>query len=583
MNTFAPQSIQAQIELEEIANAQLQIITPQSSTPIVGIVQDGLLGSYNLTRDSTNIDWKTAMNLLTYTDIENFDKIKKNSSYTGKQIFSQILPSKVNVKKAGVEIKNGELMKGQINKKFLKPGSADSLIGLIWDQYGVKETKSFIDNVQRLVNIYNLYNGFTVGIGDTYIPDSFDKEINNKYETEKLEIRHMITEIENNPDLFDGELFEKEIGAKVNKIRNDLSAAVMDNLDELNNFNIMISSGSKGKGINMAQMVTGVGQQDVEGERIKKKLNNRSLPYFHQNDDSAEARGLVQQSFLKGSEPHEFIYYNMSAREGIIDTAIKTAESGYIQRRFIKAMEDATVKYDGSVRNARNLILQFIYGSNGLDTTRQKIHKSKVINMSNSEVEQKYKFTSQELKNFKFTNNDSYTKQLINMRDTIRTAVREALIDYRTVHNEFMVPVNLERIIRNSINTPVKGSTKLDASYIQKELDRIVSYENTPLVNLSEKELKMKRIFKLEDDTIAKTIFKFSLHEFLAPKRCIVEYGFNKETFDDIVKQVITSFRKCTVQPGEMVGIVAAQSIGEPVTQIKSCLKQEMVVSQGSN
>jgi len=569
MNCFAPQSVQSQIELEEIANAQLQIITPQSSTPIVGIVQDGLLGSYNLTRDSTEIDWRSTMNLLAYTDINNFGDIKKDKFYKGKEIFSKILPNKINVEKAGVKIKNGQLLKGQINKKFLKPGSADSLIGLIWDQYGVKETKSFIDNVQRLINIYNLYNGFTVGIGDTYITPEFDNDINTKYETEKLEIRHMITEVENNPDLFDIELFEKEIGAKVNKIRSDHSVAVMDNLDPMNNFNIMINSGSKGKGLNMAQMVTGVGQQDVEGARIRKKLNGRSLHYFHQNDDTAEARGLVQKSFLKGSDPHEFIFYNMSAREGIIDTAIKTAESGYIQRRFIKAMEDATVKYDGTVRNARNLILQYIYGSNGLDPTRQKIHKLKAVYMGNSEIEQKYKFNSQELKSFNINtklNNDHYLN-IIKTRDVVRQAIRKSLFDYRTINDSFMLPVNLERIIRNSINNPENGKSKLTDEYIINEIQRVLKYENSPLVYLNKQEQKDKSL-KLEDDKISKTIFKFSLYEYLSPKKCLIEYNFNKETFDNIITNIIKSFTKCTVQPGEMVGIVAAQSIGEPVTQM---------------
>jgi DNA-directed RNA polymerase beta' subunit len=245
-------------------------------------------------------------------------------------------------------------------------------------------------------------------------------------------------------------------------------------------------------------------------------------------------------------------------------------------------MEDATVKYDGTVRNARNLILQYIYGSNGLDPTRQKIHKLKITEMGNEAIRLKYKFTENELKNHKFKNNDKYYTDLLVARDNVRKGVRQALHNYRTMRSDYILPVNFERVIRNAINMPEKGSTKLDADYVEMKLNDVLKYENTPLTFMSAEEAKNKRSLKIGDDMISKTIFKLGLHEYLAPKKCIIEYGFNKETFDAIISEVIAAFNKCAVQPGEMVGIVAAQSIGEPVTQM-SVIGSTKILINGEN
>ena len=84
------------------------------------------------------------------------------------------------------------------------------------------------------------------------------------------------------------------------------------------------------------------------------------------DDYSPEAKGFVQNSYLAGLTPQEFFFHAMGGREGLIDTAVKTAETGYIQRRLVKAMESAMVKYDGTIRVSNNNIIQFRYGEDGL-------------------------------------------------------------------------------------------------------------------------------------------------------------------------------------------------------------------------
>src|SRR3972149_8578740 len=130
--------------------------------------------------------------------------------------------------------------------------------------------------------------------------------------------------MENNPDMLDLELFEQTIYNDLNALRGNVDGLVMNNLTDDNNFGKLINSGAKGQPLNLGQMAGAIGQQAVEGKRIAKKVNNRTLPCFYKNDDSAIARGFVEQSFLGGSKPISFIFHNMGSREGLIDTAIKS-------------------------------------------------------------------------------------------------------------------------------------------------------------------------------------------------------------------------------------------------------------------
>jgi len=324
MNIFLSQSLQTQIELEEIADVKRQIITPSTSRTVIGIVQDGLLGAYNLTTPTMRIDWRNAMNIMSYTSIDDFATFKKDKEYTGHEMYTMIIPPNINVDKGGVKIKNGVFESGKLTDEFLGAFKKNNLIQLVWDEYGPEETKQFIDNTQRLINNFNLYNGFTVGYGDIDIKEDVTKKINDMIATKEQKVNHMITEIENNPDLMERNVFEFQMFSELNIIRDDVSKLIMENLKPDNNCKIMISSGSKGGPTNMGQMSGCVGLQAFEGKLIPMKYNRRTLPYFHENDDRAVSRGLVKQSFTRGMEFPEFVYHMLTGREGIIDQAIKS-------------------------------------------------------------------------------------------------------------------------------------------------------------------------------------------------------------------------------------------------------------------
>ena len=346
MNIFLSQSIQTQIELEEIADVKRQIITPATSRTIIGIVQDGLIGAYNLTSPNMRIDWKSAMNIISYTSMDDFKSFKK-ADYSGHELFSLIIPPKINVARIDKErpektliIKNGILEKGHLTKDLLGSKKKNNLTQLIWDEYGVEETRKFLDNTQRLVNNFNLYNGFTVGVGDATVGKDVETQINRLFETKDLKVAHMITELENNPDLMDLDLFERTLFAELNVIREDVSKLLMANLSPTNNFNIMISSGSKGDATNMAQMSGCLGLQAFEGKLVPKKLNRRTLPYFARDDDRSASRGLVNRPFLKGLTFPQFFFLNLSGREGLIEQAIKSVTGDTL----VTIMEDGVAK-----------------------------------------------------------------------------------------------------------------------------------------------------------------------------------------------------------------------------------------------
>lgn len=376
MNIFLPQSIQSQIELEEIADVKRQIISPSTSNAIIGIVQDGLLGAYNLTSPHVRIDWKNAMNIMSYTSMSDFKSFKKDKEYTGHELFSLIVPSRINVKKGDFEIQNGTLKKGYLSKDFL--GFKKNVIHqMIWDEYGVDDTMKFLDDTQRLTNNFNLFNGFSVGIGDAELTKSIETQINNILNTKDLKINNMITEIENNPDLMPKELFERTLFAEANSIRDDVSKLVMNNLSLLNNFGIMVKSGSRGDATQISQIIGCIGPQAFEGGMMPKKVNQRSLPFFFQNDDRPDSRGLIRRPFLLGMSFPEFFYLNVGARQGLIDGAVKSVTG---DTRII-------IQEDGNIKQVN--IGDWINGHLDNENNKHKIKKEVQQNMELFKLETK--------------------------------------------------------------------------------------------------------------------------------------------------------------------------------------------------
>ena len=134
--------------------------------------------------------------------------------------------------------------------------------------------------------------------------------------------------------------------------------------------------GAKGSVVNHQQITCQLGQQELEGARVPVMVSGKSLPNFAPMELGYRQGGYIGDRFLTGLRPPEYYFHCMSGREGLIDTAVKTSRSGYLQRCLIKHMEEMNVNYDHTVRAKDGSVLQFLYGEDGLDVTKIAFMKS---------------------------------------------------------------------------------------------------------------------------------------------------------------------------------------------------------------
>jgi DNA-directed RNA polymerase II subunit RPB1 len=580
MNIFVPQSVQASIELEMIANVRNQIISPDSSNTKITTKQDAPLGVYLLTRENIDIDSHHASDIVTKIKNVELNLSKVDGMSKTYDIFSALLPKKLNIVRFNdkgekyLEIINGKLLKGALSGKIVN----GVILTTILDQFGNDVATEFIDNLQRVIIQYLLSRGATVGLKDCIISKEALAKCKLALKTKRIEVENMLTEIENNPDLIDTDTLEKNMTSLLQSVTGDITKTTMSALPKENNFRILIDSNAKGKPDNISGMTSGRGQLVLNYARIQKKVNNRTFPHYFQNDDRPEARGYLESSLYEGLNPIEFFMDAMTGREGLIDTAIKTAESGYINRRLIKCMEDVAVHYDGTIRNGNNVIIQYIYGDSHLDQVKQKSTKLETIRMNNTKLKEKYHMTEKEIeeisKKFKLDKsdlsemNDKFIKDLLNFRNNLRNTHRRANIDYRTLEDSYFMPVSFQRIIDNAIYGNESKQEDLDPIYVMESIEYLLNQNNTKLMCMSDLERNDDRSLKVIMEKLHKSLFRYGLYEFLAPRRCIYEYKLDKTKFNIIIKEIITSFNKCLVEAGEMVGCVGSQSIGEKTTQM---------------
>lgn len=575
MNIFVPQSIQTQIELEEIADVKKQIITPAKSVTIYGVKQDGLIGLYDLTDDKTRIDWRDAMNIMSYTTFDDFARFEKGKEYTGAELFSMIVPPQVSLNAGGVDVKNGKLVSGRVSDSVIGAKKKNNLLHNIWDEYGEDATRNFIDNCGKLADNFILLNGFTVGLKDGQVPKESKIEIDKYIKNVINKVDIDITNIENNPGYMNVPNFESGMRADLNIIRDDVSKIAVKSVDIDNGFMVMMTSGSKGGVNNLGQMSGCVGFQDFEGGLMPKMYNDRTLCYFHEHDDRPKSRGLCYNSYMDGLSYSEFCYHTKAGRAGLITQVVKTSETGYAQRKLIKTLEDVMIKYDGTVRIANNQIVQHTYGGNGNDTTMQYEYKIGMIEMNNETLEKSFKFTKDELKEFSdFSSEDNEMLYTVvkDLRDSVRKNVVKAKLNYMTIGNAFMLPVNISRIMSSASTTSSKSKTsdkkKISPKYIIDTIESLLSMSETPLIKIPQTMLNNAPKLSIEDEKIAKSVLRIALYDALNPKMVNEKHKLSKETFDNIIKDIKIQYNDNIVEPGEMVGIIAAESLGEAVTQV---------------
>lgn len=566
MNIFVWQNDSSRIELEEIACVDRQLILPSDSTAAINLVQDGLIGVYNITASDTEIDWRNAMNLISYSSFNDFGKMEKRI-YSGRELFSLIIPKRINIRADNFKIKNG-VIDGQMTSGNSFGGN--SIIKLVWDEYGIGQTTTFINDMQRITNNFNLYNGFSLGIGDLFTIPEVDEKVRNLIATKAIKVEHMISDAENHPYLMDIDMYEKRIFEEFENIVSEVAGIIVNNAKPKNGILTSVFSGAKGDKLKVGQMSGCVGMQAFEGNIIQKKLNHRTSPYFHRDDDRPIARGFANNSYLSGLNFPEYVIDAYVGREGVVEQAVKTAVSGYMQHKMIKMLEDVSVKYDMTVRTANESVIQLYYGNSGVDTTKQYNYKFELFDqkMNNTEIKNLLLFKQDELRYYSDAENNDYVNKIIGIRNTLFIDISKATMDHIVFDTKMKIPVGLDRIIDNIANDNTITGDNLEPRYVLEQIDKLLTNEITILTILDKVDSENPHSIKKMDGKIHKTLFEFALHDALNPRRSIVRRKLNKMQFDKIIDEIANNFNKNIVEPGEAVGIIAGQSTGQPLTQM---------------
>ncbi|EFX79678.1 hypothetical protein DAPPUDRAFT_304478 [Daphnia pulex] len=596
MNLHVPQSMETRAEAEQILITSRLIITPQANKPVMGIVQDTLVGAYKLTKRDVFLEKEQMMNLLMF--LPTWDGkmpkpaiLKPRPQWTGKQLFTLIIPGNVNMMithsthpddedegpykwispgDTKVMVENGELVMGILCKKTLG-ASAASLLHIIFMELGHEVCGRFYGNIQTVINNWLLYEGHSIGIGDMLGDRPTYMDIQATIQNAKEDVIEVIQKSRNDElEPTPGNTLRQTLENQVNRIlidaRNETGGSAKNSLTEFNNLKAMVVAGSSGSNVNISQVIACVGQQNVEGKRIPFGFRKRTLPHFIKDDFGPESRG-----FGSGLTPSEFYFHAMD-RKALIDTAVKTANTGYIQRSLIKAMESVMVHYDGTVRNSAGRILQFSYGGDGLSAESVELQKMPTVNLSNEAFEKKFKFDPSNENYVRRIFNEEITRELISSAEVITEIEheweqlykdREALRQiFPTGENKVVLPCNLQRMIWD----------------VQKifHINKRAPTDLSPLrVIQGVRDLLAKCVIVVGEDKLsiqanqnATLLFQCLVRSTLCSKRLAEEYRLSSEAFEWLIGEIATRFQQAQAQPGEMVGALAAQSLGEPATKM---------------
>ncbi len=493
MNLHVPQSEESRSEALMLMRVQDQILSPRYGGPIIGGIRDFITGAFMLTRDEALLTPAEFSNLALVGDYEGDlpEPATKGAHpmYTGKQLFSLFVPKGMNyvltskwakAQRTGttndVVIRDGQLISGVVDKAVIGAEEPDSLLHRIAKDYGNEEARNFLNSILKVLKTFLTRRGFTYGFNELELPNDAKKGITDALDdayssVADLQKKYKTGGLQLTRGLSAEDTLEAYIVNELAKAR-DKAGRIADRAFPAENSGmIMARTGARGSSLNVGQMTAALGQQSVRGKRISHGLKGRALSHFPWDDPSPTAKGFVKSNYREGLSPTEFFFHAMGGREGLVDTAVRTQQSGYMQRRLVNALEHLKVEYDLTVRDPHGHIIQFLYGEDGVDPAKSD-------------------------------------------------------------HGR---PINLDRLVETE-ELSHKSKAKADEEALEKLLRKYQAALNERLV----RELKEK----------------------LGASH-LTEDGL-KETMEKVAEALDYS----RVEPGEASGIVAAQSIGEPGTQM---------------
>ncbi len=379
MNMHALQNEEARAEARVLMRVQEQILSPRFGGNIIGAIQDHISGTYLLTHANPTFTETQALDLLRATRVDELppaDGVDDDGRefWTGRTVFSELLPDDLSIEFTSstgdaVVIEDGQLVEGTIDEDAVGAFGGE-VVDTLTKMYGETRARVFINEIASLAMRAIMHFGFSIGIDDESIPpaaeEQVDEAIGSAYDrVNELIETYRANELESLPGRSVDETLEMKIMQTLGKARDSAGEIADQHFGDDNPAVVMARSGARGSMLNLTQMAGSVGQQAVRGERINRGYEDRTLAHYEPDDLSAEAHGFVENSYRGGLTPEEFFFHAMGGREGLVDTAVRTSKSGYLQRRLINALSELEAQYDGTVRDTSGRIIQFEFGEDG--------------------------------------------------------------------------------------------------------------------------------------------------------------------------------------------------------------------------
>jgi DNA-directed RNA polymerase subunit A' len=396
MNMHVFQTEESRAEAKSLMRVQEHILSPRFGGPIIGGIHDHISGAYLLTREGSVFKEDQVYQMLIKSRLPIPER--RNEDWTGKEVFSLLLPDDLNMvyqaeicrkcdeclkqeckNDAYVVIEDGQLKTGAIDEKAYGAFSGKILDSVVKD-YGTDKAREFLDSATKLAISGIMKRGFTTSTADEEIPREAKDRIEELLSKAELRVEQLIQAYRNDElEALPGRSLRETLEMKIMQVlgeSRDKSGEIAESYFGMDNHAVIMAlTGARGSMLNLTQIAACVGQQSVRGGRIERGYSKRTLPHFQEGDLGAKASGFVHSSYKKGLDPLEFFFHAMGGREGLVDTAIRTAQSGYMQRRLVNALQDLSVQTDGTVRDNRGIIIQSKYGEDGVDPAKSDYGK----------------------------------------------------------------------------------------------------------------------------------------------------------------------------------------------------------------
>ncbi|KAK0401335.1 hypothetical protein QR680_015722 [Steinernema hermaphroditum] len=565
MNLHVPQTYEARAEASCLMNVKSNLITPRSGEPLIAAIQDFITGGYLLTHKDSFFP-RSEVQRFAAAIIDNTEKkqrriripppaiLKPCELWTGKQLVELIIrpfaPKKGEkdvllnlstknksytgnnefcVKDSYVIIKNSQLIAGVLDKSLLGSGSKTNIFYVLMRDFGENAAVDAMWRLARMAPVFLSNRGFSIGIGDVRPGEQLLKEKTELLDKGYAKCREFIQSLDEGrlkaqPGCTENETLEALILRELSMIRDHAGQVCLRNLSKHNAPLTMAICGSKGSFINISQMIACVGQQAISGHRPPDGFEQRSLPHFLKGEKTPEAKGFVENSFYSGLTPTEFFFHTMGGREGLVDTAVKTAETGYMQRRLVKCLEDLCCNYDGTVRTCNGEVVEFIFGEDGLDPSMMEAKDGSVVDFKHEleRIMNTEKYESDEI--------EEYDRKTV--QDILQDSVKK------------MCPKNYSSF----------GDDLM--AFLMKFYDSMEPYFNLP--KNCHKHLDVKKEVVCEE-----CAQKLQIRNNVIKANCL-----SLALMKELTIVCIHKLERAITEPGTAVGAVAATSIGEPSTQM---------------